>query len=379
MTEYSRKVYKKDSKGKIRILHVYTEGADMIQESGLLNGKLVQHRSTSVSKNVGRANETTPQEQAYKEAESKIETKMTTGYFNSIEECENNVVILPMLAKSSKDMMSKVVFPCYGQPKLDGQRGFGSAIDKLNSRKGKEITTLPHISEALKASAIADCADGELYAHSLSFQENMKIIKKNRPGSEKVKFHIYDVILPNSPFIERYQVAKMIASTSDEFVLVETVVLNNQQELDEYHIKNLARGFEGTMIRWGEDGYAINKRANQLLKHKDFIDKVYRVIDIVPSDKRPEQGVVRCELDVKKYYVLDGEGNAKHVSDHAFKNSIYGYPPFKCGMKASHAEREEYLRNKHDYIGQMSETRFFEYTDSGLPRFPVNYGFRNDK
>jgi len=48
-------------------------------------------------------------------------------------------------------------------------------------------------------------------------------------------------------------------------------------------------------------------------------------------------------------------------------------------MKFSHEAREEILRNKHMYIGMMAEIRFFEYTDSGLPRFPVCVGFRLDK
>ena len=48
-------------------------------------------------------------------------------------------------------------------------------------------------------------------------------------------------------------------------------------------------------------------------------------------------------------------------------------------MKFSHAEREEILQNKDQYIGQMAEIRFFEYTEDGLPRFPVCHGFRLDK
>ena len=51
---------------------------------------------------------------------------------------------------------------------------------------------------------------------------------------------------------------------------------------------------------------------------------------------------------------------------------------FGCGMKFSHEAREEILANKEQYIGMMAEVRFFEYTDDGLPRFPVCVGFRND-
>jgi hypothetical protein len=48
-------------------------------------------------------------------------------------------------------------------------------------------------------------------------------------------------------------------------------------------------------------------------------------------------------------------------------------------MKFSHAEREEILINKENYIGKKAEIRFFEYTDGGIPRFPVCVGFRLDK
>jgi hypothetical protein len=34
---------------------------------------------------------------------------------------------------------------------------------------------------------------------------------------------------------------------------------------------------------------------------------------------------------------------------------------------------------KEEYIGQTAEVRFFEYTDGGIPRFPVCVGFRLDK
>ena len=50
-----------------------------------------------------------------------------------------------------------------------------------------------------------------------------------------------------------------------------------------------------------------------------------------------------------------------------------------CGNFIPHEAREEILRNKHMYIGQTAEVRFFEFTDGGLPRFPICYGFRFDK
>ena len=351
--EYSKTVYKKDTSGKIRMLHVYTEGSTLIQESGLVDGEKVKHESIAKPKNIGRSNETTPEEQARLEAASKIETKMSTGYFDTVEEAENTEVILPMLAKDYKKEHKKVTFPCYVQPKLDGMRSLGQKDNEMISRKGKTIDTMAHIQADLDSLVCIDMLDGELYAHGQSFQENMKLIKKYRAGeSEDVKYHVYDMVYPNMAFYDRYTMLKAIISDCPNIEIVPTYVINNETELKAFHQKFLAEGYEGTIVRWGDAGYKINGRSSNLLKYKDFIDITCKVIDIKPSDKRPEQGECVCEHNGRT---------------------------FGTGMKFSHKEREEILANKEDYIGQTAEIRFFEYSDEGTPRFPVCVGFRLDK
>jgi len=366
INEFSKKIYKKDSKGKIRILHVYTEGNDVIQNSGVYDSQnMVTHVHTCEGKNIGRSNETTPEEQANLEAASKIDTKMTTGYFNTIQEAEDEVVILPMLAKDYKKEYKKVTFPCYGQPKLDGMRALYNKKTGFISRKGKLIETMNHIDESVPNVSMIfnnEFIDGELYAHGYTFQENMKATKKIRatsidgaPATSEIQYHVYDMVLPG-PFIKRYNMLVQLVTDIDNIHIVPTAVIHNDEQLKEYHQKNIADGYEGTIIRHGDSGYGINKRDSQLLKYKDFIDEAYEVVDIVPSDKNPEQGVVHCSI---------GGG--------------YDNVTFGCGMKFSHKERENMLINKTDYIGKTAEIRFFEYTDDGLPRFPVCVGFRLDK
>lgn len=113
-------LYKLDSSGKIRILNIWTEGDKIVQESGLIDGKLARSESVCISKNLGKINETTAEEQAISEMESKIAEKLKEEYFQTIEEAKNSIVILPMLAKDYKKERQKVKFPCYVQPKLDG-------------------------------------------------------------------------------------------------------------------------------------------------------------------------------------------------------------------------------------------------------------------
>ena len=129
--------------------------------------------------------------------------------------------------------------------------------------------------------------------------------------------------------------------------------MTSEKDLKEWHANFIAKGYEGTMLRWGNEPYKVNGRSSNLLKFKDFHDLACEVVDVVPSDKNPLQGVVHCKMPT-------GE-------------------TFGCGMKFSHAEREEILKNKSNYIGKIAELRFFEYTDDKLPRFPVCVGFRLDK
>lgn len=344
-------IYKKDSKGKIRFLGVSAEGDELVQTSGVVGSdNPVEHRKVCKGKNIGKSNETTPAEQAVLMAASKIASKMSEGYFDSVEKAQKELVILPMLAKSAEKEMKKVIFPCYVQPKLDGMRALYNTGEMI-SRKGKAIETMGHITEDIQQSTHM-ILDGELYAHGKSFQDNMRLIKKYRPDeTEAVKYHVYDIV-SDLPFGARYEMLKEIAGLYAHVEVVETRQIFNEDELKEAHSEYLAAGYEGTMIRWGDEGYKINGRSSNLLKYKDFIDISARIIDIEPAESRPEWGTP----------VLD-----------------YGGVIFRAGTKLSHTEREELLTNKSDYIGQMAEIRFFEFSESGTPRFPVYYGIRLDK
>lgn len=351
-------IYKLDSKGKIRFLKISTSGISMFQESGLLGGNSVIHENKCFPKNIGKINATTSSEQAEIEASAKIVQKLREGYSETIEEARGLTLVLPMLAKSYKDEASKIDWvkdEIYVQPKLDGMRCLSNPSFKI-SRKNVPITTVDHI-KVVTPTFTNFLVDGELYAHQENFQENMRLIKKYRAGkTELVKYHIYDVV-SQLPFIDRYALAMAVVQNSENCELVPTFKIRNEEELKAYHQQFLAEGYEGTIIRWGNVGYQVNKRTSYLLKYKDFLDETYTIIDVLPSDKNPEQGIFQCQG-------LDKEGRAF---------------TFGCGMKFSHEEREQILLNKSNYIGQKAEIRFFEYSELGIPRFPVCVGIRLDR
>lgn len=346
-------LYKKDTTNKIRSLEIKSEDGRLYQISGLLDGAKVTHEKECKPKNIGKSNQTSSQKQAELEAKALMDKKLSEGYFKTIEECKSEKVILPMLAKDYKKESHKIDWNnCYCQPKLDGMRAISLKDNNLISRKNKEIDTLSHLNEEInKLRKLGiEISDGEVYAHGVSFQDNMKLIKKYRPGeTEKVCYHIYDQI-SDDEFEQRYfELAVIFKENIFHYLkLVPTYKIKSEEEMLEYHKQFLSEGYEGTIIRWGDEPYKINGRSSNLLKYKDFKDMDAEVIDIIPMDAYPEQGVVVCK-------------------------------GFKATPKMSHIEKEELLANKSKYIGKIANIRYFEETDEGLPRFPICIGFYEDR
>ena len=357
-------LYKKDTKGKIRILHIYNIWSIFTKESGLLWGKIVTHRKICKWKNIWKANETSPEEQAEKEVKALIKKKLREWYFKSQEGAENVEVILPMLAHSYEKYKDKIDWEnCYIQPKLDWMRCL-AFIDwkgwvKLISRKWVEIETMSHIVKSLSTIKEEIILDWELYCHGESFQENMKLIKKYREWeSERIYFNIYDIV-KNTHFADRLEDLSNILNKYSELNWlssirnVPTLKIDNKGEFIFTHEINTSNWFEWTIIRHWIKWYKKNGRDSQLLKYKDFIDETYKVVDIIPAEVYTKQGIAVCELE-------DGR-------------------TFEATPKMSHKDKEKLLLNREDYIWKRWEVRFFEYTDDWFPRFPILVGFRLDK
>lgn len=361
-------LYKKDSKGKLRVLEIFAEGDQVVQRSGLFDGKKSETRSSCIGKNIGRSNETSPKEQAIQEAEAKIKKKLEKEYFKTKEEAEGSAVLLPMLAKDYKKESHKIDWSkdVFIQPKLDGMRCLAVVKNgkvSLMSREGKDLSEqygmavqhiLKDVQRFVKATDVV--LDGEIYCHGKTFQENMKLIKKYRPSeSEELCYHVYDIADPSLSFKARYSFLSGITPDLEVSCVkkVHTIWPIKDEMVKICHEKFLSEGYEGSIIRHGDDGYKVKGRSSSLLKYKDFIDEVFEIVDVLPFEKYPEQGKFKCKLK-------DGR-------------------TFETGMKMSHEEREEVLANKVNYIGKMAEVRFFEWTDGGLPRFPQAVGVRLDK
>ena len=122
-----RSLYSKDSKGELRVWSIYTEGAEVIVKHGKFGGKIQEKRYTAESKNQGKANETTPEQQSVLEAEAKYVKQLKSGYFADKDDALAFDEWAPVKCHAYNDYKGKLVYPCNGGVKLDGMSS-GSCI-----------------------------------------------------------------------------------------------------------------------------------------------------------------------------------------------------------------------------------------------------------
>jgi DNA ligase-1 len=338
------------------------DDSTLFLEWGQTGGKMQTKVKRYVKgKNVGRKNETTPMQQAIAELESLQNSKRDGGYVlipddteNIVKYLEDNktVVSRPMLANEYAKHKGKLPEMVYVQPKLDGVRCVANVrTGELFSRRGKEIKSLPHVSRKILDTCFGDdvkWVDGELYAHGLGFQSITGIVsskKKIHDDAKKINLHIYDVI-SREGFGQRFDIPK----SYNDVVRTEHI---QRDEIDVWHKLFKEDSYEGTMIRYGDDGYEEGKRSSHLLKYKDFRQEEYTIVGF-NCEKNNEEllgSVVLVDSDGKRFSAR---------------------PAF------TKKEKAEMWSTRDKQIGKTATVKFFELTDDGVPRFPVLVGVRED-
>lgn len=353
-------LYSKDSKGKRRQWEVFTEGADVVVVYGLCGGSHVVDRKTCVGKNLGKANETTAEQQATKEAQALWEAKKKRKYTEDVG--GESGVFKPMLAKVYADNESKVQYPCFVQPKLDGVRciaKFSNNEWSLFSRDYQPLN-IPHITEELPINLPdGTILDGELYKHGVEFSTLVSWVKDvNNESRLNLEYWIYDTTKVTNDKREFFNRLTILNIINDELTangkvkssVVKTTKCNSFVEVQAMFALYLEQGYEGLMIR-NANGLYKNGRSSDLLKLKEFDDDEFLVVGATTGVGREAGSVIwKCVT----------------------KDNI----EFDCRPTGTLEERAEYLKNSDKYIGKKLTVQFFGYGSNGRPRFPVGKGFR---
>ncbi len=367
-----RRLYKNHS-GQIGYWEGWVEPQDaqlahiVIQYARTLDGKVTRKYHPATPKNLGRSNATTALEQAQLELDSRTSKQKDKGYVETREQAKapstNTLGLLkPMLAKTlEKGDPAKIDWAnAWAQPKLDGHRAlFKDGV--LYSRQGK-VLNLPHVVEAIHAAGLAHLhLDGELYLHGKRLQEISSLVKRHQEGTTDIVYHVYDVVM-DVGYIDRSITLNMASGRGPGFppalALLPHTKVATFAELQQLHEENLAAGYEGTMLRWGDKGYQDGKRSRHLLKMKKFQDAEFEIVGV----ERGVPYVVGGDVYEVPVWLCDA-GNGR---------------TFTCTAQGNMYEKHALWETADDHLGKQLTVKFHYLSSLGIPQLPVALRFRED-
>ena len=365
---------------------------------GQVDGKQqVVLREYTVGKNIGRANETTPFQQAVLETERKWKDKKEKEQYQLLEtfsvkdmetqnkesnaagtgegsgsgaaiagDAEKNEMIAPMLAATfipEKSKKNNIEFPCMVQPKLDGLRCVmyirnGKMI--AQSRTGGIFESLSFLLEASRPHFQVNpelILDGELYTMDIPFETLAGLLKKKKLTDQDreqlqrfVQYHVYDVIT-DEPFEDRN---RFITSTewNPYIKIVSTTLVSSWEEAKTQFSRFVEEGFEGLMLRNCKGLYRKGFRSHDLQKYKEFQENEYPIIGFEEGDGRDKGCVIWvCQISSGK--------------------------EFRVRPRGTMEQRRQWYSNGSTCVGKQLTVIYQELSEQGVPRFPVGKAIRD--
>jgi DNA ligase-1 len=360
------KLYKIDTKGKTRVWWMEYDAEKYRTHSGIKDGKIVVSGwQYPTMKNVGRANETTVEEQVKAEVASEYTKKEYQGkYHQTTTWAKNGAKFYECMLADKYNPKKHTNFPYYTQPKLDGVRCLVSKYG-MQSRNGKPIVSAPHIFEALQpffAEHPDVVLDGELYNHDLKndFEKIISLVRKTKPTAEDLKeseelvqYWVYDCIMDKDFGSRNAFIAQNIVS-HPSIIIVYTRIVPDEKDISRRLGTYLEAGYEGQMLRVPDSPYE-GKRSKFLIKHKEFEDDEFEIVSIEEGKGNWAGAAKRIEIRLK-------DGTTQF-----------------SGVRGSLDMLKDVLYNANEYIGTDVTVRYQNKTEDNKLRFPVVIAFWKGK
>jgi hypothetical protein len=301
-------------------------------------------------KNIGRANETTAEQQANKEARAKWEKKIKTGYVKDPSGVSG--IKLPMKIKKYQGQEKNIIFPCYASPKLNGVNGEWRLTDgnlKLLSRGGEEYPVLEHEREAVLRTMEAigtDSLNVELYCNGMFLEDITSAVKKHNNNTKRIRSYLFE--LPNYNDTFRWK-KKFLTPIYSDIPVIDIVQLHSHEQIVAYHKLCVKQGYEGIVIRNARCRYEYGIRSSDAFKYKIPLDAEF-VIDsfFIDKDGHPV------------FWMKNPKGN-----------------DFKVKPKGTDKKRKKIIGDFYEkYKDQWYTVEFESWSKYGVPLKPVGIGLR---
>lgn len=350
----------KNHAGKIGYWIIQAVGGERpgikITHAKSLDGSPVEHFAATKAKNIGKKNETTPEQQAMSEMQSKWEKQLDKGYVETQEAANGPVTNAlgkkkPMLAQPIDKVKEEDVDwdNAFLQPKFDGNRGLRDGF--MYSRSGNEFANLDHLNSAIVGTPLADLhLDGEVYTHGVPLPKITGYIKKLQPGTLELEYWLYDII-DDAPFEERFatlQAAFEASPYNPRIKLAPTIRVRCWADVEKANAEFIRQGYEGSILRHGLDGYEDDTRSINLVKVKPFEDTEFKVVGCTFG--KPNAG-------------KDGQELLNPVFHYEVKPGLVA----KVTAPGSHLEKHEQGVNFEQYLDRMLTIKHMGYSPKGVP------------
>jgi len=349
-------LYKTNKNKSLQSWSIEAVNDSFIVQFGQVNGAMQTVTTKCYSMNVGKSNETTPEQQAVLEMNALIAKKIKSGY--SYDIAGPTTVNLPMKVKCYQDQLHNIKFPCVSTTKLNGvngtyRRDLATGELTLTSRGGETYPPIPHLEKAILEAMNAlqsNELNGELYIHGEHLQNITSAVLKPKESSKLLSFCIFDIADSSDTYETRR--ARMLSYLNFNYTAHSSVCIlagkqcSTTEAIETHYNECMVLGFEGTVIKNLNGLYQHNVRSSDQFKYKKAQSAEFRITGY--------------ELDKRNHPVF-----LLITPEQAL---------FKAKPKGSH----EFLASidPQTYVGQWGTCEYETLSAAGIPLKPVFIGPR---
>ncbi len=269
----------------------------------------------------------------------------------------------------------------YVQYKIDGFRCTARLQDGnviLTSNTNKQYPWFANlrkeVKEFLDSLEYIDALDCEVYTHTI-VENGKELPEKQRfsaiqsisgmsrtnphPLEDQICLYVFDLVDISKKIgqDERFRLLnklfKQAGSRCPHIKKVETRLIYSIDDVYKYHGKFSELGYEGIIIRDRSLMYQPKHRSLRMRKFKHFMDEEYVIVGAnLKVGVDSEYFVWVCKTE---------DGNE-----------------FKAKPTGIREQRREWYANRAEYIGRRLTVKFQEYSDDGVPRFPIGKAIREE-
>ena len=285
----------------------------------------------------------------------------------------------PLLADTLKDI-SKLKFPCFASPKLDGIRCLvinGKAV----SRAFKPIPN-KYVREWIEAN-VPSHVDGELMLNSGTFSDVQSAFM-SQDGTPDFFYAVFDYGEDLSlPFIDRLLKLRGIVAkiNNPKLRLIDHFLMDDADHLLSFEAECLKSGHEGVMVRDPQGKYKCGRstvKEGILLKLKRFDDSEAEILGFEELMSNQNEAEKDAFGRTKRSSAKDGMVPADTLGKFLVRD-IHSGVEFEIGTGDGLTQelRKSIWESKEQHLGKILKYKYFAVGVKEKPRFPVMLGFRD--